>query len=168
MLADVAALATAIGVLAAVVQLLLSRRQSRAEFEQQFVKRYWELSDDELTNGGADSSVQRKRYFRFCEDEFEVMRLGSISWRTWEVWHDAIRKECLVDRHLIALDWLSECLQQPADHRGADCEALFAPTADTRSGHLSARSRTSPSRRLFIVETAIRARLYRGQPPEAE
>lgn len=84
MLADIASLATAAGVFAAVVQLLLSRRQARAGFEHAFVSRYWDLDDERVAALESDS-IDQRRYLRLCEDEFESMRLGQISWRTWEV-----------------------------------------------------------------------------------
>lgn len=162
MWADLAAAATALGVLAAVIQLVLSRRQARAMFEQEFVKRYWVISDDGLqqrTENAGD--VEERRYLRLCEDEFEVMRLGSISWRTWEVWHEAIRDEAVkhaerIDEH----DWLSTCLQSDHDHRGSDCPGIFRSGEGVHSRHLSARWRSSLSRKWFVAMSALRRSLY--------
>jgi hypothetical protein len=162
MLADLASVATAVGVLAAAMGLLLSRRQTRASFEQEFVKRYWLIGDDALqqdTTYGGD--ILRQRYLRLCEDEFEVMRLGSISWRTWEVWHDALREEATQysydssDVH----EWLSTCLHAN-DHRGSDCPGIFRSGSAVYSRHLSARWRSSIGRKWFIAVSALRRALY--------
>lgn len=134
MLTDIAAIATAAGVLAAVFQLLLSRRQARASFEHEFVKRYWSIGDDSLrqpTSEGSD--VYRQRYLRLCEDEFEVMRLGAISWRTWEVWHDAIRDgSASYSRELAGFSGLSTCMRS-GDHSGCDCEGIFRSEQGVRT-----------------------------------
>lgn len=129
MLAEIAAVVAAVGVLLVWGQLYASRRQARATFEHGFVDRYWEISD--LVHAG---EARPERYLRLCEDEFEAMRQGSVSWRTWDVWHAAIRAECethrtYVDRH--ALTWLGQCLEV-GDHVGADCPALFAMSGDGR------------------------------------
>lgn len=165
MWSDIASVATAVGVLAAVVQLMLSGRQSRATFEHEFVSRYWEISDQRL-QGDGQSEVQVKRYLRLCEDEFEVMRLGSISWRTWEVWHDAMREECAKwgDR-VQGLDWLAGCLNDPEDHPGSDCPSIFESGGAAHSNHLSARWRASVTRRWFILGNGIRRRLYDRRSP---
>jgi hypothetical protein len=160
---DVASAATALGVLAAVVQLVLSRRQARSTFEQEFVKRYWVITDDALQQADHDSHVKEQRYLRLCEDEFEVMRLGSASWRTWEVWHEAIRDEAgkypdRVDTH----EWLSTCLGAEHNHQGSDCPGIFKSGSGIYSGHLSARWRSSLSRRCFVWMSALRRRIYDG------
>ena len=166
MWSDIASVATAVGVLAAVVQLVLSGRQSRAAFEHEFVRRYWEISDDRVQRGDDRSEVLIKRYLRLCEDEFEVMRLGSISWRTWEVWHDAVREECAPFKDLFqSLDWLARCSNEPEHHPGFDCPSIFESSSAEHSKHLSARWRSSVSRWWFIVGNAIRRWLYdRGSP----
>ena len=161
MLADIASVATAAGVLAAVVQLLLSRKQTRASFEHEFVKRYWSISDDSLqqpsTHAGA---VERQRYLRLCEDEFEVMRLGAISWRTWEVWHEAIRDGVgAPSAEVERFDWLLTCLRHH-EHRGSHCPAIFRSGAGTHSRHLSARWPTSIGRGWFLLNSGLRRFVY--------
>jgi hypothetical protein len=64
---DIAAVVTATGVAAAVVELLLSRRQARSVFEHEFVQRYWVINDDTLKGDAADSDLNRRRYLRLCE-----------------------------------------------------------------------------------------------------
>jgi hypothetical protein len=40
------------------------------------------------------------------------MRLGTASWRTWEVWHEAIRDGAVQYSMMVeAYDWLSPCSQ---------------------------------------------------------
>lgn len=161
MLSDIAALATAIGVLAAVYGLLLSRRQARATFEHQFVQRYWELDDDRLRDA-EDESLFRRRYLRLCEDEYEAMRLGQVSWRTWEVWHDAMRDTTaqLGDSITLPHEWLAVCLSLP-DHPGSDCIALFAASSgghSKHSRHLSSRTRVSPGRWTFRSFSSLQRR----------
>ena len=161
MLSDVAALATAAGVFAAVVQLILSRKQARASFEYEFIKRYWAINDDALyqptIQGGA---VERDRYLRLCEDEFEVMRLGSTSWRTWEVWHEAIRDGAAKYRdHLAGYDWLRTCMED-GDHPGSDCDGIFRSSPGVHSQHISARWPSSVGRLWFTAASAVRRTVY--------
>lgn len=130
-------------------------------FEQEFVKRYWVIADDGLQQTEHAGDIEEQRYLRLCEDEFEVVRLGSISWRTWEVWHEAIRDEAVkypdrIDAH----DWLSTCLHTGQDHQGSDCPGIFRSGAGIYSRHLSARWRSSLSRRWFVSMSALRRRLY--------
>lgn len=89
-IADVASVATAVGVGAGIYQLRLSWKQGRASFEQTFVDRYWSIEDARLRDTDTPP-VNRQRYMRRCEDQFEHARLGQISRRTWAIWHDGIR-----------------------------------------------------------------------------
>ena len=161
MFTDIAALATAVGVLTAVYQLFLSRRQARATFEQQFVQRYWQLDDSRLVT--SKNSFFERRYLRLCEDEFESMRLGQVSWRTWMVWHDSIRdmagpmRERISDGHL----WLKTCLDS-GDHPGTHCDGIFRQTTldgYEHSKHLSTRWWSSLDRRWFLLLSDVQRRL---------
>jgi hypothetical protein len=160
-LSDIAAVATAAGVLAAVVQLLLSRRQARATFEHEFIRRYWAIGDDALQQPDTHSgAVYRERYLRLCEDEFEVMRLGSISWRTWEVWHEAIREGAgRYCDHLGDYAWVGACMQHE-DHPGSDCSGIFRSASGVHSQHISARWPSSIGRLWFTTASAVRRTLY--------
>lgn len=149
--------------LAAVYGLLLSRRQARATFEHQFVARYWEL-DDDRRHEPDDQSRFWQRYLRLCEDEYEAMRLGQISWRTWEVWHDAIRDATVTQGEVVtpAHEWLSTCVRL-ADHPGSNCDGIFDATANEHSkhsGHLSSRWRISPTRLAFRLTNAMQRQLH--------
>lgn len=161
MLTDIAAIATAAGVLAAVFQLLLSRRQARSSFEHEFVKRYWSIGDDALQEPSAKAGdVERQRYLRLCEDEFEVMRLGAISWRTWEVWHEAIRDGAApYVGDLADFNWLSLCMQV-GDHLGCNCEGIFRSGEGAHSGHLTARWPSSLGRSWFLISTSLQRSVY--------
>lgn len=161
MLTNITSVATAVGVLAAVVQLLLSRRQARATFEHEFIKRYWSIGDDSLQDPSAHSGmIRRHRYLRLCEDEFEVMRLGSVSWRTWEVWHEAIRGEAAqYSDDVEAFDWLATCLGLD-DHRGSDCQGIFRSGTSSHSRHLSARWPSSLGRAWFLALSSLRRVVY--------
>lgn len=96
----IANLATAFGILVGVAALWVSYGQSRTQFEQSFVKRYWLIADDHMrvengitTNlGGYIHALElhNRRYLRLCEDEFELRRLRRIRRGTWEIWHAAI------------------------------------------------------------------------------
>lgn len=82
------------GLFIAVISLALARKQLRDGYEHRFVERFWVLEDKrlELRHAGPVSvSVERERYLRLCEDEYEAMSLGGVSFRTWDVWHRAIK-----------------------------------------------------------------------------
>lgn len=125
---------TVIGVPIALVQLRASRVQARGSFEQQFVDRYWSIEDDRLADRTGDSeAVHRRRYFRLTEDQFELMRLGQISWSTWEIWHDGIAAGA-ADFDAAAHGphkWLEACTSMSA-HFGHECEALTTPDGAVR------------------------------------
>jgi hypothetical protein len=125
---DVASWATAAGVVAAAVGVELNRRQARAAFEHEFVRRYWALEDDRLRSVGS-TEVQLMRYSRLCEDEFEARRLGQVSRRTWEVWHAAIR-EVMADGAVdtVAHAWVRTCHAQPQEHPGRECPGVLRET----------------------------------------
>lgn len=167
MLAELAALATAVGVLAAVYQLLLSRRQAVSAFEHQFVQRYWDLEDQKAVPVG-DDAPSRNRYLRLCEDEYEAMRLAQVSWRTWVVWHDAIREALGEGASTVGKDyeWLRTCLNSH-DHSGAFCDGIFAPAPLGKapfSSHLVTRWRLSPGRVWFLLANGVQRRIV-GRVP---
>lgn len=120
-IADIASIATAVGVAAGIYQLRLSWKQERASFEQTFVDRYWSIEDDRLR--GTDSAqVNRQRYLRLCEDQFEHARLRQISRRTWSIWHDGI-KIGLGDQVEGAYDWSTACVAN-GPHAANRCPAV--------------------------------------------
>jgi hypothetical protein len=84
---DVAAIATAIGVLFAAFGLRQARYQRQRIFEDSFVQRYWQIMDRlscaalaaEVTSPLSDSDEHAARsYIRLCEDELELRVYGSI------------------------------------------------------------------------------------------
>jgi hypothetical protein len=134
-------LVTVIGVPIAILQLRAGRVQARRSFEQQFVDRYWAIEDDHLLNPSAGDN-HRRRYFRLTEDQFELMRLGQISWSTWEVWHDGVvaASADLDSEAHGAHRWLETC-RRARSHSGHDCPAVFEPDGATRH-----RSKLAPAR----------------------
>ena len=99
---DAASLAAAIGVAVAIYQLRLSWLQSRATFEQTFVDRFWAIEDDRL-RGADQPEVNRLRYLRLCEDQFEPARLRQISRRTWTILSVSSCKCCFWRRNISSL-----------------------------------------------------------------
>lgn len=86
-----------VGLAFTAVSVQLARRQLRDGYEHRFVERFWVLEDKRLDSkysGGTVAPVEHERYLRLCEDEYEAMGLGGVSFRTWNVWHAAVR-ECL-------------------------------------------------------------------------
>lgn len=120
-IADIASVATAIGVAAGIYQLRLSWKQGRASFEQSFVDRYWSIEDDRL-RGTDSATVNRQRYLRLCEDQFEHARLRQISRRTWVIWHVGIKTG--LGHHVEgAYDWSTACVAD-GPHQAHDCPAV--------------------------------------------
>jgi hypothetical protein len=121
MVGDLASIATAIGVLIAIYQLALSRQQARAVFEHTFVERFWGIEDDRL-RGTESADVNRRRYLRLCEDQYEHARLKQLSKRTWDIWHEGIQLGVGSDLEH-AGEWTQRCSRE-GKHAGADCPAV--------------------------------------------
>lgn len=97
--ADVAGIATGLGVLAVWWQLVLARRQLRSNFEQGFTDRYEKvigraplaliLGD---STAATDDGVRRAfyDYFKLCEEELYYRAEGRVSRRTWSDWYEGI------------------------------------------------------------------------------
>src|SRR5262249_54703969 len=95
-----------------------------------YVERYWKIDDarrgDRQSAPFQDTELNLERYWRLCEDELDVTRLGWVSGRTWCLWHRRIRDET---RHhaddVDAKDFrrLTMCVSQ-AEHRPWDCPGL--------------------------------------------
>ena len=103
-MSDVLALATligvsaaVIGVFAAVLQLRELSKQRRRDFENLFVQRYWKIMDDlsleaiECTtlDGGVVSANDKKVIIAFLmlsEDELDLRAHGWIGPETWRLW----------------------------------------------------------------------------------
>jgi hypothetical protein len=118
---DIASICTSIGVLIAIYQLFLSRQQARAVFEQSFVDRFWSIEDDQLRRAEPED-VNRRRYLRLCEDQYEHARLNQLSKRTWEIWHEGIEVGVGDDLEN-AGEWTTMCAQA-GEHTGRQCPAL--------------------------------------------
>jgi hypothetical protein len=99
MVADIALIVTAIGVLGAVYSLRQSYRERLRQFEAMYVERYWSLLD-QLSLGALRGSSYSKidetderairAYIRLCEDELEMRQNAYIGDTTYRIWSDAI------------------------------------------------------------------------------
>ncbi|MBC7630560.1 hypothetical protein [Aeromicrobium sp.] len=84
MIGDIAAIATAVGVAIVLVQIEAQRRQRRAQFEEDFTKRYWTILDglSLAVQRGADTAtdadrVQAHAYFRLSDEQiFQSLKSG--------------------------------------------------------------------------------------------
>lgn len=99
-LSALANVATAIAVIVAAWQLLLSQKQSVTTFEDSLAKEYRDiaatlpvkallgepLSDSEYT----DKFDEFYRYFDLCNQQAFLRKSGRVSDRTWEFWKDGI------------------------------------------------------------------------------
>jgi hypothetical protein len=98
MIADIALIVTAAGVLAAVFGLRQSNRERLRQFEALYVQRYWSILD-QLSLNALDSSSpdsigdgDRKgirTYLFLCEDELEMRGRGYIADSTYKIWSEA-------------------------------------------------------------------------------
>lgn len=148
----------AIGVPIALSQLWLVRRDSRSGFEQNFVARYWEISD---RAGDEPDSDDVRRYLRLAEDEFELMRLGRISWGTWDIWHDGIRADLarfsVTENDTRVGHWTRTCMGAQREwrtHSGLECPALFdANVENVAAAH---RYRAAPARLVLLAQDRLR------------
>ncbi len=137
------------------LQLRLGRQQAANEFEQRYIDRYFEFKDAGNENF-LGSELSRRRYVRFCEDEYEPARSGRLRRRSWAMWHPAIveklagfpprerrwipelTKERTLRRSLVSLCAEAD-LASSEPHDAHDCPAFYAPlTKDGASGGLLA------------------------------
>lgn len=100
MLGDIASVATAIAVILAVAGLRQTQRQRVRQFEDFYVKRYWDLMDrlslGALRDQRASNDEDRKAlyaYLLLCEDELDLRAEGWISDSTWKVWGNGIKSQ---------------------------------------------------------------------------
>lgn len=98
MIADIALIVTAVGVLAAVFGLRQSNRERLRQFEAMYVQRYWSILDqlslEALNNSSVDSiddanSKAIRAYLFLCEDELEMRGRGYIGDSTYKLWAEA-------------------------------------------------------------------------------
>jgi hypothetical protein len=107
-MSDVLALATLIGVFAAVIgvftaalQLMGLRKQRVRDFEDLFVQRYWKIMDDlsleaiecAKPDGGPVLPSDRKAviaFLRLSEDELDLRAKDWIGEDTWKLWRDGM------------------------------------------------------------------------------
>jgi hypothetical protein len=101
-IADIALIVTAVGVLAAVFGLRQSNRERLRQFEAMYVQRYWSILD-QLSLGALDMSApgsvnadDRKAiraYLFLCEDELEMRGRGYIADSTYKIWSEAAKAQ---------------------------------------------------------------------------
>lgn len=167
MLGEATSIATLVGIAAAVLTLSLQRRQARHQFEHTYVDRYWTIDDEALTSHD-DRCVERlARYLRLCEDEFDAMRLGQISWRTWNVWHDAFDDRIsdtdvreYLRSHREEFTWIRTCADAEP-HIGTQCAAVL--DIDPSAPHLGRRWRASMGRGMERVVSGLRSHGFTRQ-----
>lgn len=126
MIGDIASVATAVGVLLAAVGLFAQVRQRKFALEQMYIERYWAIDDDWTLSrhSGSPDTAHRERYWRLCEDEFEIARLGWIGARVWDVWHDGIVTAINANRPAFGTYHLLDTCMTQAEHRARECPAL--------------------------------------------
>lgn len=99
MLADIALVVTAIGVLGAVYSLRQSYRERLRQFEAMYVERYWSLLDQlslSALKGSPFTEISEtderaiRAYIRLCEDELEMRQNAYVGDTTYRIWSDAI------------------------------------------------------------------------------
>lgn len=102
MIADIALIVTALGVLAAVFGLRQSNRERLRQFEAMYVQRYWSILDElslkALGNPtsdpvGDDDAKAIRAYLFLCEDELEMRGRGYIADSTYRIWSEAARSQ---------------------------------------------------------------------------
>jgi hypothetical protein len=99
MIQDAAAIATAVGVLFALIGIRQVQRQRLRQFEDFYVARYWKIMDQfslRVLRGNGTGQISRDDekavygYLRLCEDEFDLRREGWISNSSWIFWTDGM------------------------------------------------------------------------------
>jgi hypothetical protein len=123
----VAESATALGVLALGAQLVLLRRQTRAEFERRFVERYESIIANiplKMLIGdrcdGAMTDLERRAfydYFRLCEEEIYFLQQRKVSYQTWADWWVGIRSN--LDKAAFRSAWAVLINELPESEDGA-------------------------------------------------
>jgi hypothetical protein len=101
-IADIALIVTAVGVLAAVFGLRQSNRERLRQFEAMYVQRYWSILD-QLSLGAlgmsasdsvsADDKKAIRAYLFLCEDELEMRGRGYIADSTYRIWSEAAKAQ---------------------------------------------------------------------------
>lgn len=104
----------AVALFIALWSLFVSRRQSREEFEMNYVNRYWRILDgmtgDFRFRGDAPTARDvdaMYSYVALCEDEIDLRRNGYLTNRTWRCWSGYIADVFQKDeryRHLLQND----------------------------------------------------------------
>ncbi|HMN14658.1 MAG TPA: hypothetical protein PKD55_20250 [Bellilinea sp.] len=100
LLSALASVATAVAVIVAAWQLVLSKRQAMTAFEDSLAKEYRDLAakipvkallGDPLSEAEcAQHFDELYHYFDLCNEQIFLVRSGRISRKTWAFWQDGI------------------------------------------------------------------------------
>lgn len=118
-------------------QLREQRRAMRAQFDNLYIERYWQI-DDALLFERKDTERHRQhqhRYLRLFEDEFDVARLGFLDSKQWQTWHSVlddgkllglVRKDLVAcnpdgDEFLRLRTCINQRLGEAATHAAKNC-----------------------------------------------
>lgn len=102
MIQNIASVVTAVAVIFVVFQLVGDRNSRHREFENLYVQRYWNLTDqmsfDPWSKPLRSSLSDRdhglcRAYLRLCEDEVELRIHGYITDQTWKLWAEGIKAQ---------------------------------------------------------------------------
>jgi hypothetical protein len=102
LVADIALLVTAIGVLGVVLGLRQNYRERLRQFETRYVERYWSILDKLSIDALSGSSLEKiieddnkaiRGYILLCEDELEMRENGYIADSTYRLWADGIQSQ---------------------------------------------------------------------------
>lgn len=128
MIQEIASLATAVGVLVAAGSLIAQNRQRKSDLALKYIERYWQIDDSVRKDTEADSiekQMHLSRYWRLCEDEFDIARVGWIDGRTWSFWHDGIHLAVADHPEITSYNFPNLALCRESDsHRAWRCPGL--------------------------------------------
>lgn len=133
LLSAIANVATAMAVIVAAWQLVLSKRQAITTFEDSLAKEYRDIAatlpvkallGEPLSDGEqVDKFDEFYRYFDLCNQQAFLRQTGRISDKTWEFWLDGIGSN--IRRPAFARAW-SE-ISQRSNGDFSELRELFPP-----------------------------------------
>jgi hypothetical protein len=126
--ADIALVVTAVGVLGAVYGLRQSYRERLRQFEAMYVQRYWSILDQlslDAVSGSAPAQIREgderaiRAYIILCEDELEMRANGYIGDSTYRVWADSICEQ--LRQPMFAQIWNQVCKESTFPYSHMKC-----------------------------------------------
>jgi hypothetical protein len=144
LVADIALIVTAVGVLGVVLGLRQNYRERLRQFETRYVERYWSLLDklsiDALSGASPEKIIEDdnrtiRGYILLCEDELEMREYGYIADNTYKLWADGIQSQ--FKQPMFAEIW-NDVVKEAEKHRtfpyihlrqllDKECEAGYDP-----------------------------------------